>query len=131
MREVTDFPHQSTSPTKARQNTLHHQHKMRDKYLKSRAIDSAVAAIQRGEFTDYANAAKKYKCSRIAVSWRVRGLTETKQEANSFWHQCLIIKQEEVLIDRINYLIDRQMPPTSYIIRNLAEEIRGPRVGKN
>ena len=59
---------------------------MRDKYLKSRAIDAAVAAIQRGDFADYANAAKEYKCSRTAVSRRVRGLTKTKKEANSFWH---------------------------------------------
>ncbi len=104
---------------------------MRDKFLKSKAVDSAVAAIQRGECTDYSDAAKKYKCSRTAVSRRVRGLTKTKQEANSFWHQCLTIEQEEVLIDRINYLTDRAMPPTSHIVRNLAEEIRGGPVGKN
>lgn len=104
---------------------------MRDNFLKSKAVDSAVAAIQRGEFTDYANAARKYGCSRTAVSRRVRGLTKTKREANSFWHQCLTIEQEEVLIDRINYLTDRAMPPTSHIVRNLAEEIKGGPVGKN
>ena len=104
---------------------------MRDNFLKSRAVDAAVAAIQRGEFVDYANAAKHFKCSRSAVSRRVRGLTKTKQEANSFWRQCLTIEQEELLIDRINYLTDRAMPPTSHIVRNLAEEIRGGPVGKN
>ena len=104
---------------------------MRDNFIKSTRIDAAVTAIQRGEFSDYANAAKKYGCSRTAVSRRVRGLTKTKREANSFWHQCLTIEQEEVLIDRINYLTDRHMPPTSHIVRNLAEEIRGERIGKN
>ena len=104
---------------------------MRDNFLKSKAVDSAVAAIQRGEFTDYANAARKYGCSRTAVSRRVRSLTKTKREANSFWHQCLTIEQEEVLIDQINYLTDRAIPPTSHIVRNLAEEIRGGPVGKN
>ncbi len=104
---------------------------MRDKYLKSKAVDAVVAAIQRGEFTDYSNAAKHFECSHSAVSRRVRGLTKTKKEANSFWHQCLTIEQEEVLIDRINYLTNRAMPPTSHIVRNLAEEIRGGPVGKN
>ena len=104
---------------------------MRDNFIKSTRIDAAVTAIQRGEFSDYANVVKKYGCSRTAVSRRVRGLTKTKREANSFWHQCLTIEQEEVLIDRINYLTDRHMPPTSHIVRNLAEEIRGERIGKN
>ena len=104
---------------------------MHKNFLKSKAVDSAVAAIQRGEFTDYANVARKYGCSRTAVSRRVRGLTKTKQEANSFWHQCLTIEQEEVLIDQINYLTDWAIPPTSHIIRNLAEKIRGGPVGKN
>src|SRR6266487_5057514 len=98
---------------------------MRDNFLKSRAVDAAVTAIQRGEFVDYSKVAKHFKCSRTAVSRRVQGLTKTKREANSFWHQCLTIEQEEVLIDRINYLTNRAMPPTSHIVRNLAEEIRG------
>ena len=98
---------------------------------KSAAIDAAVAAIKRGEFTNYAKAAAEYKCDRGAVSRRVRGLTKSRREANSFWHQCLTIEQEEVLIARINELTDRGMPPTSQIVKNLAEEIRGERVGKN
>lgn len=98
---------------------------------KSANISKAVDAIKRGEFTDYAKAAKHFKCSRSAVSRRVRGLTKSRKEANSFWHQCLTIEQEEVLIHRINYLTDRAMPPTSHIVKNLAEEIRGAPVGKN
>jgi Tc5 transposase DNA-binding domain len=104
---------------------------MRDKYAKSKAIDAAVDAIQRGEFTDYASAAREYKCDRGAVSRRIRGLTKSKKQADSFWRQCLTDEQEEVLIQRINDLTDRGMPPTSQIVRNLAEEIRGQRVGKN
>jgi hypothetical protein len=51
---------------------------------KSARITAAVDAIRRGEFINYANAAKHYKCSQIAVSRRVRGLTKTRQEANLF-----------------------------------------------
>jgi hypothetical protein len=98
---------------------------------KSARITKAIGAIQRGEFTDYSKAAKYYECSRSAVSRRIRGLTKTRQQANSFWHQCLTIEQEEVLIHRINHLTDRGMPPTSHIVKNLAEEIRGAEVGKN
>ena len=43
----------------------------------------------------------------------------------------MTIKQEEVLIERINYLSDRAMLPTSHIVKNLVEEIRGKRVRKN
>jgi hypothetical protein len=57
---------------------------MRDKFIKSSRIDAAVAAIQRGELSDYSSAAKKYKCSRIAISRRVYSLIKTKREANSF-----------------------------------------------
>jgi len=47
-------------------------------------ITAAVDAIRRGEFTYYADAARHYKCSQIAVSRRVKGLTKTRQEANLF-----------------------------------------------
>ncbi len=104
---------------------------MRDKYIKSKRIDNAVATIRRGEFSDYGKAAEHFKCDRGALSRRVKGLTKSKKEADSFWRQCLTIEQEEVLIYRINNLTDRGMPPTSHIVKNLAEEIRGAPVGKN
>jgi hypothetical protein len=128
---LTEVPYQSTLRTKARLDASVNNFKMRDIYTKSIRIDKAVAAIQRGEFIHFNNAADHYKCSRSAVSRRMRGLTKSKKEANSFWHQCLTIEQEEVLIHRINLLTDRGMPPTSHIVRNLAEEIRGKLVGKN
>ena len=90
-----------------------------------------MAVIQRGEFTHYANIAREFKYDHSAISRRIRGLTKSKKEANSFWHQCLTIEQEECLIHRINTLTDRGMPPTSHIVRNLAEEIRGGPLGKN
>jgi hypothetical protein len=41
---------------------------MRDKYIKSQAINAAITIIQREEFTDYANAAKHFKYSRPTIS---------------------------------------------------------------
>jgi hypothetical protein len=98
---------------------------------KSALVTKAVLAIRSGEFKDYSNAAKKFHCSHTAVMRRIKGLTKTRQEANSFYHQCLTTDEEEVLISRINKLTDRGLPPTSQIVRNLAEEIRGEPVGKN
>jgi len=98
---------------------------------KSALIEKAVSVIKRGEFTDYSKAAAYYGCDRTSVSKRIRGLTRTRRDANSFFRQALTNTQEEALIGRINYLTDRGMPPTSAIVKNLAEEIRGRRVGKN
>ena len=102
---------------------------MAPRSTKSERIEAAIAAIRRGEFVNYANAAAKYGCDCTTLSKRIRGLTKSKKDANSFFHQCLTIEQEEVLIARINHLTDRGMPPTSHIIKNLAEEIRGELVG--
>ena len=104
---------------------------MRDKYLKSKAINKAVAAIQRGDFVHYSDTAAEYKCKRGALSRRIRGLTNSKKEAGSFWRQCLTDEQEDVLIQRINDLMDQGMQPTSQIVKNLAEEIKGAHIRKN
>ena len=98
---------------------------------KSAAINKAVAVIRSGEFSDYSKAARHFKCDRTSISKRIRLLTRSRKEADSFWRQCLTDVQERQLIDRINYLSHRQMPPTSHIVKNLAEEISGQPVGKN
>jgi hypothetical protein len=98
---------------------------------KSTPIDLAVAAFKCGECRDYSQAAAKFGCDRTSVSKRIRLLTQPRHVADSLYRQCLTNEQEEVLIDRINYLSERQMPPTSSIVKNLAEEIRGKPVGKN
>jgi hypothetical protein len=98
---------------------------------KSALVEKAVSAIKRGEFSDYSKAAAHYGCDRTSVSKRIRGLTRTRKEANSFFHQALTTTQEEALVSRINYLTERGMPPTSAIVENLAVEIRGTGVGKN
>ena len=53
---------------------------------KSARISKAVAAYRAGEFADYSKAAAHFGADRSAVSRRVRGLTKSKKEANSFYH---------------------------------------------
>jgi hypothetical protein len=98
---------------------------------KSARIAAAIAAIRSGEIKDYSKAAAKFNVDRTTISKRIRGLTKSRKDADSFWRQCLTNAQEETLIAHINKLTDRGMPPTSSIVRNLAEEIRGAKVGKN
>jgi hypothetical protein len=90
-----------------------------------------VLAIRQGEFKDYSNTVKKFYYSHMAMMRRIKGQTKTRQEANSFYHQCLTNDEEETLILRINKLTDRGLPSMSQIIRNLAEEIRGEPIEKN
>jgi hypothetical protein len=71
---------------------------MGDKFIKSCYINNATAAIRRGEFSNYANVAREYKCNRGALFTRIRSLTKSKKNTNSYWYYCLIIKQEELLI---------------------------------
>jgi len=98
---------------------------------KSARINATVAAIKREEFTDYSKAARVFECDRTSISKRIRLLTRSDQDASSLYRQCLTNEQERVLIDRINYLSEQQMPPTSRIVRNLAKEIKKEFVGKN
>jgi Tc5 transposase DNA-binding domain len=134
-RELTEIPCKSPPRTKARLKIFKKYPSLSNNTIarvdKSAAISKAVLAIRLGEFTDYSLAARAHGCDHTAISRRVRGLTKTRKDINSFFHQCLTDNQEEVLIARINILTDRGMPPTSHIVRNLAEEIRGEPVGKN
>ena len=98
---------------------------------KSAQVTKAVLAIRSGEYMDYSNAANKFYCSRTAVIRRITGQTKTRQEAHSFWHQCLTNNEEEILISMINTLMDWGLPPTSQIIRNLAKEIYRQPIRKN
>jgi hypothetical protein len=132
---VTEIPCKGPPRTKARLKIIKNNPSLPIKTIaradKSAAVNKAALAIRSGEFTDYSLAARAHGCDHTAVSRRVRGLTKSRKEADSFFNQCLTNDEEEVLIARINTLIDRGMPPTSHIVRNLAEEIRGEPVGKN
>jgi hypothetical protein len=98
---------------------------------KSARIAAAIAAIQSREIKNYSIAAAKFNVDHTTISKSIRGLTKSRKDADSFWRQCLTNAQEETLIAHINMLTDRGMPPTSSIVQNLAEEIRGAKVAKN
>jgi hypothetical protein len=52
---------------------------------KSARIAAAIAAIRSGEIEDYSKAAAKYNVDRTTISKRIRGLTKSRKDADSFW----------------------------------------------
>src|ERR1700722_5327509 len=69
--------------------------------------------------------------NRQTLKRRFYGEQGSRALANSIHRQNLTIEQEEQLILHINMLTNRGLPPTSSIVRNLAEEMIKRPVGKN
>ncbi len=91
----------------------------------------ALAELESYSRPNYAAIAKKYELDRSTLSRRARGKTTSREEFQSERHQCLTNAQEHVLINQINRLTARRIPPTSQMVKNFAEEIIGREVGKN
>jgi hypothetical protein len=91
----------------------------------------ALADLREQAKPNYAGTARKYGLKRVTLYDRATGKSMSHQAATSMYHQRLTNAQEDVLIDRINYLSNRGIPPTSQMVRNLAEEMIGDVVGKN
>ena len=94
-------------------------------------MKKALAEIESSEAPDYAAIARKYSLTRSTLSRRARGKTTSRAEFQSQVHQCLTNAQERVLINQINRLTERGIPPTSQMVKNFAEEMIGHTVGKN
>ena len=94
-------------------------------------IPEAIADLDTQECPDLTTTAIKYGVLRKTLENRWKGKTISIQDANSQYRQALTNAQEKALIGIINNLTNRNMPPTSAIVKNLAEEIRGGLIGKN
>lgn len=69
--------------------------------------------------------------NRQTLKRRFYGEQVSRASANSMHRQNLTSEQEDELIKLINSLTLRGLPPTSSIVRNLAEEMIHRPVGKN
>jgi hypothetical protein len=92
------------------------------------AID-ACHAVEKPNFS--AIARQFPPVNRQTLKRRFEGSQESRAQANSTYRQNLSIEQEEELIAHINMLTNRGLPPTSSIVRNLAEEMIHRPVGIN
>ena len=102
-----------------------------DNSTKNASIELAIADLNRQLKPNINATAKTYGLVESTLRRRFKGESLSFQAAHSVSHQRLSIVQEEALIDQINQLTDRGLPPTSSIVRNLAEELLQDRVGKN
>ncbi|RFU26763.1 hypothetical protein B7463_g9572, partial [Scytalidium lignicola] len=94
-------------------------------------MDEAITDLKSQEEPNYSATALKYGVNRTTLARRFKKIQGTREDANSETRQRLNSTQEKVLIGHINRMTDRGMPPTSQIVKNLAEEIIQGLVGKN
>ena len=94
-------------------------------------IAKTIADFESQEQPNVKATAEKYDVARKTLEDRWKGKSVSMKEAVSMYRQCLTNSQERALVQLINKLTDRRMPPTTAIVKNLAEEIRGCAVGKN
>jgi hypothetical protein len=94
-------------------------------------IELAIADLLRQTKPNYMRTARKYEINRTTLRSRFLGNQLSKKAAASEYRQRLTFAQEEALISLINTLEDRGLPPTSRMVRNLAEEMINRDVGKN
>jgi hypothetical protein len=94
-------------------------------------MTAAFAALDLQEPRNYSQVATKYELERTTLAKRYKGQTVSRKVFLSESRQCLTIAQEEALIEQINKLTDRHIPPTSQMVKNFAEEMIGKEVGKN
>lgn len=80
---------------------------------------------------NYSAIARKFSLERTTLMRRHLGKTVSRREATYLYHALLSRPQEEALITQINKLSVRGLPPTTQIVKNLAEEIIGREVNKN
>ena len=103
---------------------------MAPSYTKAQ-LELAPDDLAKQEAPKFMATSKKFDIPRKTLYDRFSGRTVSRQEASSETHQCLTTEQEEALVSLINRHTNRGLPPTNSIVKNLAEEIIGRRVGKN
>ena len=94
-------------------------------------IEKAINALDRQLIPNYSQVARDFGIEHITLMRRYKGIYTSRQEATSLYYKLLTNMQEEALISQINKLIVRRLPPTSQIVRNLAEEIISRNISKN
>src|SRR2546423_12509649 len=93
-------------------------------------IAAAIADLKLQKKPNFMATAKKWRVERTTLAKRFKGQTRSIEAYQSEASR-LSNAQERALIDQINKLTLRGMPPTSRIVRNFAEEIAGSKLGKN
>ena len=94
-------------------------------------MKSALASLEAQLKPNFTATAEQYGLKRHVLSRQFQGKTTLKAEASSEYQKCLTTTQEKVLVDHITKLTRQALPPTSQMVKNLAEEIIRREVKKN
>src|SRR5450756_2971681 len=101
------------------------------KMVNEQDIEKALDALNAQLIPNYTEIGQKFGVERTTLMRRWKGICSSRAEATSLYHKLLTDTQEEALVDQINKLTTRGLPPTSHIVKNLAEEVIGREVNKN
>ena len=100
--------------------------------IKEMQMQLALEACRQVANPNFSAIAREFPpTDRHTLRRRFEGIQTSRREAHSIHHQNLSIEEEEQLIITINKLTARGLPPTSQMVRNLAEEMISRPVGKN
>lgn len=95
------------------------------------ALELAIADLESQDKPSYRATAKKYGVSDVTLRRRFLGTQTSPATASSLYRQRLSAAQETALVAQINRLTDRGIPPTSQMVKNMAEEMIQDTLGKN
>jgi hypothetical protein len=90
-------------------------------------LDLALADLRRQIKPNFKGTANLYNVDRTTLHRRFLALLDSCSETSRH----LTNAMEKVLIDFINRLTERALPPTSQIVKNVAKELCNMSVGKN
>lgn len=94
------------------------------------AMSKAIDELKTQDPPLYRATARKYAVDHTTLMRNFKGETLPKQEYHET-RQLLSHAQERVLLNRINTLCDRGIPPTNTIVKAIALKICGKQPGKN
>jgi hypothetical protein len=94
-------------------------------------IAKALADLSKQTKPNFLQTAKKCQVNRTTLQRRFNGTQVSVGEFHSESIKCLTNAQEDEVINFINKLTDCSMPPTSQIVKNVAEEVYNGVVSKN
>lgn len=94
-------------------------------------IELAVAHLRAQERPNIAEASRMFGVEPTTLRRRFLRKTVSRAQITSEYHQRLNDVQEDTLLRHIDRMTELHIPPTTQIVRNLAEEIIGESVGPN
>ena len=95
------------------------------------SIDLALKSLSIQDAPNIRGTAREFGVAESTLRNRWKGKSVSRAEFNANEKRRLTDAQEAALINQINKLTDRGIPPTAKLVKNFAEEIISDSVGKN